>query len=61
MQIAIIAPSPVPFCVGGAENLWWGLLQYINQHTHHQADLIKLPSPERNFGKWLRVTSIFSS
>jgi len=49
MQIAIIAPSPVPFCVGGAENLWWGLLQYINQHTHHQADLIKLPSPERNF------------
>ncbi len=49
MRIAIVAPSPVPFCIGGAENLWWGLLEYINQHTPHQADLIKLPSPERNF------------
>lgn len=49
MQIAIVAPSPVPFCIGGAENLWWGLLNYINNHTNHQADLIKLPSKERNF------------
>lgn len=49
MKIAIVAPSSVPFCVGGAENLWWGLLNSINQHTSHQAELIKLPSPERNF------------
>lgn len=48
MKIGIIAPSPVPFTIGGAENLWWGLLNTINQQTSHQADLIKLPSPERN-------------
>lgn len=51
MKIAIIAPSPVPFVIGGAENLWWGLLNEINQHTPHQAELIKLPSPERNFSE----------
>jgi glycosyltransferase involved in cell wall biosynthesis len=55
MQIAIVAPSPVPFCIGGAENLWWGILQHINQHTPHQADLIKIPSPEMNF--WELVDS----
>lgn len=49
MKIAIIAPSSVPFTIGGAENLWWGLLNSINQYTSHQAELIKLPSPERNF------------
>jgi glycosyltransferase involved in cell wall biosynthesis len=49
MQIAIVAPSPVPFCIGGAEKLWWGLLEGINQTTSHQADLIKLPNSERNF------------
>ncbi|MFB8791991.1 MAG: glycosyltransferase family 4 protein [Potamolinea sp.] len=49
MKIAIVAPSSVPFTIGGAENLWWGLLNSINQYTPHQAELIKLPSPERNF------------
>lgn len=49
MKIAIVAPSSVPFTIGGAENLWWGLVNSINQHTTHQAELIKLPSPERNF------------
>lgn len=49
MKIAIIAPSPVPFVLGGAENLWSSWLHYLNTHTTHQADVIKLPSPERNF------------
>jgi glycosyltransferase involved in cell wall biosynthesis len=49
MKIAIIAPSPVPFGIGGAENLWWGLLNEINQYTLHQAEVIKLPSPENSF------------
>lgn len=49
MKIAIIAPSPVPFGIGGAENLWWGLLNEINQNSPHQAELIKLPSPEAGF------------
>jgi len=49
MKIAIVAPSPVPFTVGGAENLFWGLQTYLNQHTPHDCELIKLPSPEQDF------------
>ncbi|MGI0490373.1 glycosyltransferase family 4 protein [Alkalinema pantanalense CENA528] len=55
MRIAIVAPSGVPFCIGGAEKLWWGLLDAINQHTSHQAELIKVPSPE------MTVPDLFSS
>jgi hypothetical protein len=49
MKIGIVAPSPVPFCIGGAENVYWGLLDQINRHTSHQAELIKLPTPETEF------------
>ena len=49
MKIAIVAPSSVPFIIGGAEKLWWGMLEYLNQHTEHQAELIKIPSPESTF------------
>ncbi len=31
MKIALLAPSPVPFTVGGAEKLGWGLLNFLNQ------------------------------
>ncbi|BAU12755.1 putative glycosyltransferase [Leptolyngbya sp. NIES-3755] len=60
MQIAIVAPSPVPFCIGGAEKLWWGLQEEINQNTPHQAELIKLPTPERNFADLIRSYRQFS-
>lgn len=49
MKIGIIAPSPIPFCVGGTENLLRGLIEYLNESTMHQADLIKLPSREHSF------------
>jgi glycosyltransferase involved in cell wall biosynthesis len=49
MKIAIVAPSPVPFTVGGAEKLWWGLLREINSNTSHQAELIKIPTREHTF------------
>jgi glycosyltransferase involved in cell wall biosynthesis len=49
MNIGIVAPSPVPFCIGGAEKLWSGLFGYINQQTTHKAELIKLPSREHSF------------
>jgi glycosyltransferase involved in cell wall biosynthesis len=49
VNIAIVAPSPVPLMIGGAENLWWGLLSHLNRRTRHAADLIKLPTPERDF------------
>jgi glycosyltransferase involved in cell wall biosynthesis len=55
MKIAIIAPSAVPFCIGGAEYLWWSLLEHNNQNTPHQADLIKLPSREQGF--WELIAS----
>ena len=49
MKIAVVAPGAVPFCIGGAEKLWWGLVDYLNRETAHQADLVKLPSREHTF------------
>jgi glycosyltransferase involved in cell wall biosynthesis len=46
MKIAVVAPSPIPFTVGGAENLFWGLQDYLNLETSHQCELMKLPSAE---------------
>ena len=51
MKIALIAPSPVPFVIGGAENLWAGLLQAFNRQPGIECELIKLPSPERNLAE----------
>ena len=48
MKIAIVAPSPVPFAIGGAEKLWWGLQRAINAETHHETELIKVPVRERD-------------
>ena len=48
MRIAIVAPSPIPFVVGGAENLWMGLLTHFNQCENVQAELIKVPIREDN-------------
>lgn len=58
MKIAIVSPSPVPFTIGGAENLAWGLCESINKYTEHQAELIKLPSKERSF--WDLVDSYYA-
>jgi glycosyltransferase involved in cell wall biosynthesis len=60
MKIAIIAPSPVPFLIGGAENLWWGLLDALNARPGVEADLLKLTSPERNMGELLSSYRRFS-
>ncbi|MBV0932300.1 glycosyltransferase family 4 protein [Marinobacterium weihaiense] len=60
MKIAIVAPSPVPFMIGGAEKLWWGILDYINHETPHDAELIKLPSPERSFPDLIASYRYFS-
>jgi tripartite-type tricarboxylate transporter receptor subunit TctC len=44
MKIAIVAPCPVPYVVGGAEKLWWGLaapgktpapvIAFLNKHLN---------------------------
>lgn len=49
MKIAIISPSPVPFTIGGIENLSWGLCEAINQLPDYYCELIKLPSREYDF------------
>ena len=49
MDVAIVAPCPIPYVIGGAENLWRGLQDHINEHTPHQAEIIKLPSRELTF------------
>jgi glycosyltransferase involved in cell wall biosynthesis len=55
MKIAIVAPSPNPFTMGGAEKLWMGLYSHINKYTEHQAELIKVPVKESNF--WSLIDS----
>lgn len=49
MNIAIVTPSPIPFVIGGAEKLFWGLLNAINQLTTHNAELIKIPCSGNHF------------
>ncbi len=58
MKIAVVGPSPVPFTIGGCENLLWGLCDSINQKTEHQAELIKLPLKEREF--WDLIDSYYN-
>ena len=55
MKIAVVAPSPVPYQYGGAENLFWKLTESINDLTEHNAELIKLPAKESDF--WSLVDS----
>ncbi|TSA47938.1 MAG: glycosyltransferase [Deltaproteobacteria bacterium] len=51
MKIAIVAPSPIPFLVGGAEKLFWGLHRHMSQLTSHEVELIKVPCRDQEF--WL--------
>lgn len=53
MKIAIVAPSPIPFMIGGAEKLFWGLLRHMNQLTSHEVELIKVPCRDQEF--WLMM------
>lgn len=61
MKIAIVAPCPVPYMVGGAEKLWWGLATHLNEHTAHQAEIIKLPSPEHDLPAIVRSYEAFAN
>jgi glycosyltransferase involved in cell wall biosynthesis len=61
MKIAIVAPCPIPYMVGGAEKLWWGLAEHFNERTAHQAEIIKLPSPEHDLASLIRSYESFST
>lgn len=59
MKIAIIAPSPIPFGMGGAEKLYLGLQEQINRHTSHQCELIKVPIKENSFWELIDAYKTF--
>ena len=46
MNLAILAPSPHSFVMGGAEHFWLGLQRYINECTSHSCELVKIPTRE---------------
>jgi glycosyltransferase involved in cell wall biosynthesis len=58
LKIAIVAPSPVPFVMGGAENIYAGLFRALNAHGSHQGELIKLPT--RELGFWSLIDSYYA-
>ncbi|MFC1854233.1 glycosyltransferase family 4 protein, partial [candidate division CSSED10-310 bacterium] len=51
MRIAVVAPSSVPFTIGGLEKFAWCLVEAINETTDHQAELIKIPMKEQSLGQ----------
>jgi glycosyltransferase involved in cell wall biosynthesis len=48
MKIAVVAPSPVPFTPGGAEQVWAGITKTLAERTPHDVELIKLPTLEHS-------------
>lgn len=60
MDVAIVAPCPVPYMVGGAENLWRGLQDALNATPGHRAEILKLPSREHSFWELVDTYREFS-
>ena len=60
MKIAVVAPSPVPFTRGGAERALWGIQQAINDLTHHEAEMIKIPVDESTLPAVIESYRLFS-
>ncbi len=60
MRIAIVAPSPIPFVMGGAERLWLGLQQHLNAVAGHDCELIKVPVREGNLLELVRAYRSFA-
>ena len=60
MRIAIVAPSPIPFVMGGAERLWLGLQQHLSAVAGHDCELIKVPVREGNLLELVRAYRSFA-
>lgn len=60
MNIAIVAPSSVPFIVGGAEKFWRGLFTNFVDKTEHFTELIKIPCREGTFWELIDSYQQFS-
>lgn len=61
MKVCIVAPSPVPFTPGGAERLFAGLAEAISARHGVDAEVVKLPSRERNFADLVESYTAFST
>ena len=61
MKIAVVAPSPVPFTRGGAERALWGIQAAINDLTHHEAEMIKIPVDEHDLPSVLASYELFAN
>lgn len=55
-----MAPQSVPAVVGGAENLWAGLIEYLNRVPGVHAELVLLPSPEKTLPEILQTYAAFA-
>ena len=58
--IAIIAPSAVPFQIGGAEKFWWGLHKGLSEYSGAYVELLKMPSREQTFAEIVGSYRMFS-
>jgi glycosyltransferase involved in cell wall biosynthesis len=61
MNVAIVAPSSIPFVMGGAENLWIALQRFINEETSHDCELFKVPTMEGTLEQVLNSYRNFSA
>lgn len=55
MDIGILAPTPTPFVMGGAEHLWLALQRYLNEKTGHNCELLKFNAKGRNLVEVLQT------
>lgn len=58
--VAILAPSSVPYQMGGAEKSWWGLREALGELPDCQAELVKLPTRENSFAELVDSYEMFS-
>jgi hypothetical protein len=59
MKIALIAPCPVPFIIGGAELLYRGMQEAIKKYSSHDCELIEIPTKESSFWEVIESYYIF--
>lgn len=61
MDVALVAPCPIPYAIGGAENLVRWLQDHLNDHTEHQCEVFKIPSREYGFWPVIEAYERFAS
>lgn len=60
MKIAVVAPSPIGFLIGGAEKLFMGMLSNLNRLSNHDVELIKIPCRDQEFWSLIKGYRQFS-